>query len=84
MWTFLDEVDEDSLTVAEWERIYLLVNQLGLPHAEIDLDPAHCPTCRTAHAVVILERETSMAEAVMAISAMPAASLIDAFLSADG
>ncbi len=77
-WVFLDEVDEDSLTAAEWERIYVLANQ-GLPHAEVDVDPLHCPSCRIAHAVTLVGRETTLAEALRAVLAMPAVALVDAF-----
>lgn len=84
MWTFLGEAEEESITAGEWERIYLLVNLFGLPHAEVDIDPAHCPTCRNVHAVVLLERETSFDEAAVAVSAMPTVALIDAFLPIAG
>ena len=42
---------EDDLTTGEWEHLYLLVNRLGLPHTELEIDPLHCPTCRSAIAV---------------------------------
>lgn len=77
-WTFLGEVEEESLTAGEWQSIYLLANR-GLPHAEIDVDPLHCPTCRIAHAVVLCARESPLAEAMTAVLAMPATALIDAF-----
>lgn len=79
-WTFLDEADDDSLTAAEWEHIFLLVNRGGIPHAEIDVDPLHCPTCRIAHAAVMVARETRFEEALGAVSAMPALALVDAFI----
>lgn len=79
-WTFLGEVEEESLTAGEWERIYLLVNQFGLRHREVEIDPTHCPTCRNVHAAVLLTRETSFDDAVEAVALMPAASLVDAFM----
>lgn len=78
-WTFLGEAEEGSLTAAEWERIYLIVNQRGLPHAEIDVDPLHCPTCRIAFAAVLVARETSLADAAAEVAALPATALVDAF-----
>ncbi len=79
-WTFLGEIDEESLTAGEWERVYLLVNQFGLPHREVEIVPAHCPTCRNAIGTVLLERETDGVEAAKAITSMPAMALIDAFI----
>lgn len=79
-WTFLGEVDEESLTAGEWEHIYLLVNQLGLPHSESAIDPTHCPTCRNVIAAVILSREGSLEEASRAVAAMPAVAAVDAFM----
>lgn len=79
-WTFLGEIEEESLTAGEWERIYLLVNQLGLPHMEAELDPTHCPTCRIAHAVVMVERDAASDEAFSAVVSMPADALVTAFM----
>lgn len=42
---------ETDLTVGEWEHIYILVNRLGVPHSEVDIDPLHCPVCRSAIAI---------------------------------
>lgn len=42
---------EDDLTTGEWEHLYILVNRLGIPHREVDIDPLHCPVCRSAIAI---------------------------------
>lgn len=42
---------EDDLTVGEWEHIFILVNGMGVPHSEVDIDPRHCPVCRSAIAI---------------------------------
>lgn len=44
-------LDENELTAGAWEQIFLVANQ-GLPHAESEIAPAHCPTCRCAIGVV--------------------------------
>lgn len=82
MWTFLGEAEEESLTAGEWERIYLLVNLFGLGHAEVDIDPAHCPTCRNVIASVLVAREAPIEEALAAVAQMPASAAVDAFLPA--
>lgn len=76
-WSFLGE-DSDSLTAGEWEQIFLLASK-GVPHTEVDVDPLHCPTCRIAHATVLVARETSLADALLHVCQMPAIALIDAF-----
>lgn len=81
-WSFAG-VEEETITAGEWERIYLLVNVAGLPHAEVDVDPAHCPTCRNAHAIVCLAREGDWDDAVASVSAFPAHLLVEQFLPVD-
>lgn len=81
-WTFLGEVEEESLTAAEWERVFLMVNAFGLPHLESQVDYLHCPSCRIAIAAVLVARESTLDEAVSAVGAMPALALVDAFVPA--
>lgn len=56
-------IDSRELKHAEWEMVCTLVNQLGrsssplLPdvlHQELEIDPLHCPTCRSAIALTAL------------------------------
>lgn len=42
---------EADLTVGEWEHIFILVNRMGVVHGELDIDPLHCPVCRSAIAI---------------------------------
>lgn len=45
-------VADDEITAGEHAAIYSLVVE-AVPHAEVDIDPLHCPICRHAHLAVL-------------------------------
>lgn len=56
MWTLTlpdgSTVTEASLRHGEHTAIYALVSEQQ-PHREVDLDPLHCPICRSAHLALL-------------------------------
>lgn len=78
---------EGELNAGEWEQLYLLVNRAGLSHAESEIRPAHCPTCRNCIAVTTMVLRgpagMGMAAAAMYVAMLDRGDLVDAFLEVD-
>lgn len=73
-------LDEDELTAGQQEQIFLLANS-GLPHNEMWIHPAHCPSCRNAIAVVALCAAGEQLEvAATQVRGMLAVDLLDSFV----
>lgn len=72
----------DDLNAGEWEQLYILVNQVGLPHDEMDIRPSHCPTCRNLIVAATLARAHSLTLelACEQVSMMSRDEVLDTFL----
>lgn len=63
---------EDSVLQGEYAQVYAMV-AAGLPHAEVDVDPYHCPLCRQAWLAVLRtsRRGANLFAELLTIGAMP-------------
>jgi hypothetical protein len=71
----------EDITAGEWEALYLFVNRGGLPHAETDIRPLHCPSCRNAIPLIalMLRGKFGMAAAAELVGDLTGEQLLDLY-----